>query len=271
MNIETDDLVSQVVKIAKLAGDSIMDIYEKSYDIEEKVDGSPVTTADHVAHDTIVSHLAELTPHIPIVSEESKGIDNDERLTWTKLWLVDPLDGTKEFINRNGEFTVNIGLVEHGEPVAGVVYSPVLKLCYFASLGSGAWCQLGSEKPQKINVNKFDFTKPRVVASRSHSGNEVEQFCRALAEKNGYPLENISMGSALKVCVIARGDADVYPRFGPTSEWDTCASHCVLNEAGGQLVDYQGNAFVYNKPSLINPWFLAFGDKEIEWTKIYSE
>jgi len=205
-----------------------------------------------------------LTPDTPVLSEESKGIDVEDRLQWPQLWLVDPLDGTKEFIRRNGEFSVNIGLAENGKPILGVVYSPCTRTSYFAAQGTGAWRQIAQKPAQRIQVDSYDPSRPRMVASRSHSGEAVNAFRDALTAASGNVPQIVSMGSALKACVVAQGDADVYPRFGPTSEWDTCASHCILNEAGGQLVDCKGVELNYNKASVLNPWFLAIGDSNAD-------
>ena len=257
--------VEPVIALAKAAGEVILDVYEKEYEIIQKADGSPVTTADHRAHHVIVEGLKNLTPDIPIVSEESDDLDDLTRLESDRVWLVDPLDGTKEFISRNGEFTVNIGLSENGRPVLGVVYCPYLDVCYFAAEGQGAWRQKGGGTPEKMSVTTYDPKSPRMVASRSHSGKPVDLFRERLAEWSGSQPQIVSMGSALKVCVLAQGDADVYPRLAPTSEWDTCASHCVLDEAGGQLLDCNGLVLRYNKENILNPWFVAIADGEIDW------
>jgi|TARA_A100000164_G_C21943635_1_gene792215 3'(2'), 5'-bisphosphate nucleotidase len=264
MDVE-DVEIEAVVEIAKSAGVAIMDVYEREYEIIEKADGSPVTTADHRAHDIIVAQLRELTPEILVVSEESKDIDDRERLEADRVWMVDPLDGTKEFIRRNGEFTVNIGLADHGRPVLGVVYCPSSGVCYFAMQGQGAWRQSGSAAPEPIQVSVYDPAQPRMVASRSHAGEAVTAFRQALAAKSGSDPAIVSMGSALKVCVVAEGNADVYPRLAPTSEWDTCASHCVLNEAGGRLVDCNGTELSYNRKNILNPWFVAMADPDVDW------
>lgn len=265
MNESAAVSIEPIVAVARAAGSVILDVYEREYEIIEKADGSPVTTADHRAHDLIVEQLKILTPDIPIVSEESDDLDDPARFQSSRVWLVDPLDGTKEFISRNGEFTVNIGLAEDGRPTLGVVYSPYLRACYFAAEGQGAWRQLGDSAPEKITVARYDPARPRMVASRSHSGEAVDAFREALAVSSGHDPEIVSMGSALKVCVLAQGDADVYPRLAPTSEWDTCASHCVLNEAGGQLLDCDGDELQYNKEDILNPWFVAVADPAVDW------
>ena len=257
--------IEPVVEIARAAGAAIMEVYEREYEIIEKADGSPVTTADHRAHDIIVEQLQILTPEILIVSEESKDIDDERRFECSRVWLVDPLDGTKEFIRRNGEFSVNIGLAEEGRSILGVVFCPSSGACYFAAQGQGAWRQQGAGAPEPIQVSAYDPAHPRMVASRSHAGAAVTAFRSALAAKSGSDPAIVSMGSALKVCVVAEGNADVYPRLAPTSEWDTCASHCVLTEAGGRLVDCDGAELSYNKKDILNPWFVAMADPDVDW------
>ena len=259
MNAAEGLKVEAIAEVARTAGAAIMEVYEREYEIIEKADGSPVTTADHRAHDIIVEHLQALTPEILVVSEESKDIDDAGRLHCAKVWLVDPLDGTKEFIRRNGEFTVNIGLAEQGRPILGVVYSPQFRGLLLCGAGGGAWRQQGSGSPEPIRVSAYDPARPRMVASRSHAGEAVSAFRDALAAASGCDPTIVSMGSALKVCVVAEGNADVYPRLAPTSEWDTCASHCVLTEAGGRLVDCQGTDLSYNKKNTPQPLVCGAG------------
>ena len=261
-------VAEQVLQIAVEAGREILDIYEKDYEVIEKADGSPVTVADHRAHELISQRLEPLIPQTPVLSEESSGITVDERMTWRRFWLVDPLDGTKEFIKRNGEFTVNIALIEAGLPVLGVVHTPVQKMSHFASVGQGAWRRAEGCSDERIEVSRYGGGAARMVVSRSHSGPAVERFRDALGECSGHGVETISMGSALKVCLVAEGSADVYPRLGPTSEWDTGASHCILNESGGKIIDCGGSTLQYNKPSLINPWFMAIGDPHYDWIRV---
>ena len=262
-----DVKVEAVVEIAKAAGVAIMEVYEREYEIIEKADGSPVTTADHRAHDIIVAQLRVLTPEILIVSEESKDIDDSERLKADRVWMVDPLDGTKEFIRRNGEFTVNIGLADQGRPILGVVYCPSSGVSYFAARGQGAWRQSGSAAPEPIQVSAYDPEQPRMVASRSHAGEAVTAFRHALAAKSGSDPAIVSMGSALKVCVVAEGNADVYPRLAPTSEWDTAAAHALVTAAGGRIVDADTlEELSYNaKESILNPFFHVLGDLSLDW------
>lgn len=241
-----------VREIALDAGRRILDIYERGFEVEEKLDHSPVTEADRAAHELISERLTALTPDIPVLSEESASAGFEQRAGWTRLWLVDPLDGTKEFISRNGEFTVNIALVENGRPVLGVVYVPVTGTSYFGCQGRGAHKQLGGCAMRAINVRAYSGTRPIVVASRSHANPEIKLF---LDEVGAHDI--VSMGSALKFCLVAEGTADVYPRLGPTMEWDTAAAQCVVECAGGRVTDLRGRPLSYNKPDLHNPWFVV--------------
>ncbi|MDX1454844.1 MAG: 3'(2'),5'-bisphosphate nucleotidase CysQ [Gammaproteobacteria bacterium] len=259
--------------IARQAGKAILDVYETDFDVELKGDDSPLTQADLAAHRIIVRGLQELTPDIPILSEESADIPWGERRHWGVYWLVDPLDGTKEFIKKNGEFTVNIALVENGVPITGVVHVPVSGVSYLGvsaingetpgmgSVGGGAF-KVSEDSQHEIRVKMPHQQPPRVVASRSHRGEAVEGYLASLGEH-----EVVSMGSSLKICLVAEGAADVYPRLGPTSEWDTAAAHAVLLAAGGELVDAtSGKPLVYNaKETLLNPWFIAYGDTSVDW------
>ncbi len=254
------DHLEPVCAIAREAGRRILDVYEREFKVEQKEDRSPLTEADRAAHEIIAARLQALAPDIPVLSEESAKIDYAARAGWQRFWLVDPLDGTKEFINRNGEFTVNIALIEGGRPVLGVVYVPAPALTYFACAGQGAYKQKGGCELQPVRVRRFSGGKPIVVASRSHAGPETEAFLRSLGEH-----DVVSMGSALKLCLVAEGAADVYPRLGPTMEWDTAAAQCVVEAAGGRVTDLRRQPLVYNKPSLLNPWFLVSAAGDYDW------
>ena len=267
----SDSVLAAVCDVASQAGQVILEIYDQAYEVIEKADGSPVTVADHRAHDLISEKLAPILPGTPVLSEESPDINYPQRADWSRFWLVDPLDGTKEFIRRNGEFTVNIGLIENGFPILGVVHTPVRRTTHFAITGGGAWRQVEDATAEMITIRPYHDGVVRMVASRSHSGAEVDRFRNSLRAQSGQEVETVSMGSALKVCLVAEGAADVYPRLGPTSEWDTGASHCILNEAGGCLMDCAGNELQYNKPSVLNPWFLAVGDTSYDWINVCPE
>ncbi|WP_227593000.1 3'(2'),5'-bisphosphate nucleotidase CysQ [Kangiella spongicola] len=255
-----NDLIRDVNNIAVEAGHSVMSIYEKDFNVQEKSDHSPLTEADLASHRCIVHALQKLTPSIPILSEESADIPWTERQSWEHYWLIDPLDGTKEFIKRNGEFTVNIALVSNGIPILGVVYAPVKEILYFGGIGAngeslGAWKQVDHNK-EPISVSSQAHKPIRVVGSRSHQSDEMQSY---LSKFDDY--EFIPMGSSLKICLVAEGKADIYPRFGPTSEWDTAAAHAVLKAAGGSCVTYEKNdELMYNtKESLLNPYFIVQG------------
>jgi len=257
------ELTSQCLMLARLAGERIMAGYEGGdFEVVEKADQTPLTTADLEAHKIIEAGLSDLEFKAPVLSEESASIDFSERTSWTTYWLVDPLDGTREFIRRSGEFSVNIALIDNGEPVLGVVYAPVLKVAYYAARGQGAWKQVEDRPPRQINVRKAPADSVIVARSRSPvTGPSMKQFLEKLGQH-----EELPMGSALKSCLVAEGVADVYPRLGPTSEWDTGAAQCVVEEAGGYVKDLNMQALRYNtRESLINPHFLVFGCNARNW------
>jgi 3'(2'), 5'-bisphosphate nucleotidase len=231
-------------------------------DVVQKSDDSPVTAADMAAHHTIVDGLAELTPDIPVLSEESAKIPFEERSQWQKYWLVDPLDGTREFVKRNGEFTVNIALIDNHESVLGVVFAPVTGELYYAERGMGAFKKSPDSEPHKISSREKTDQSTIIAGSRSHQGDSLIRFLEKLGD-----YEIIPMGSSLKSCLVAEGRADIYPRLGPTSEWDTAAAQCVVEEAGGVLTTTDMKPMRYNtKDSLLNPHFLVIGDPDFDWT-----
>lgn len=254
------DYLNPVCDIARAAGRVILDVYERGFTVEQKEDRSPLTEADRASHEIICEKLEQLTPGVPVLSEESAKVDHATRAGWKRFWLVDPLDGTKEFINRNGEFTVNIALIEANRPVLGVVYVPVTGLTYFASAGHGAFRQKGECAAEAIRARGFAGGKPMVVASRSHAGPETEAFLKNLGAH-----DVVSMGSSLKLCLVAQGTADVYPRLGPTMEWDTAAAQCVVEAAGGRVTDLERRPLAYNKSSLLNPSFMVTGAGDYDW------
>ena len=256
-------LTNDALDIARLAGNRIVDVYGGSYDVDLKSDNTPVTTADMVAHHIIMDNLQQLDPHLPVLSEESDGISFEERHGWETYWLVDPLDGTREFLRRNGEFSVNIALVHHHKPIAGVIFAPVLNLAYFATRGMGAYKQLGAGKPTPIRVRNAPSPVTVARSRNPKTGPRMQHFLDELGEH-----EEIPMGSALKSCLVAEGAADVYARLGPTGEWDTGAAQCIVEEAGGYIQDVHRRKLTYNeRESLINPAFLVFGDDQIDWTQ----
>ncbi len=247
--------------LARRAGAAILDIYAGTFGVENKADDSPLTAADMASHRIIIDGLHALTPDIPVLSEESAGIAWQERRDWNRYWLVDPLDGTREFIKRNGEFTVNIALIEEHAPVLGVVLAPVTGELYFGVRDGGAFLEKApGAMPQPIETRAAPRI-PVVAGSRSHAQERTGAMLANLGEHR-----MVSLGSSLKFCLIARGEADLYLRLGPTSEWDTAAAHCVLAEAGGVVLDMEGHPLRYNtRESLLNPEFVAFGDPAVDW------
>ncbi|HEY8117722.1 MAG TPA: 3'(2'),5'-bisphosphate nucleotidase CysQ [Methylophilaceae bacterium] len=259
--------LAQLISIACEAGAAVMQVYRGEIAVTRKDDNSPLTLADIAAHNIIESGLKKLTPELPILSEESANIPYATRATWRRYWLVDPLDGTREFIKRNGEFTVNIALIEAGKPVIGVVFAPAKDLIYYAATGHGAFKQEPDEAVTQVHCRALDLSNLIIAGSRSHSDNRMQTFLGNI-ERNHLPPQLITMGSSLKICLVAEGKADVYPRLGPTSEWDTAAAQCVLELAGGSLVDMDGQAFTYNtKDSLLNPEFFACGTTQHNWSQ----
>lgn len=251
------DLLGPVIALAREAGEAILKIYaEVNPSVEYKKDSSPLTHADLASHRVLVDGLTSLAPGYPVLSEESSDIPYQQRMKWRRFWLVDPLDGTKEFLRRNGEFTVNIALMQDGSPVLGVVSAPVLNRLYCAAKGAGSW-RVDGEERQPIHVAGPRVGTVRVVMSRTHGSGEenLDQFTGGASN-----CEFVSMGSSLKFCLVAEGAADVYPRLGPTMEWDTAAAQCVVEQAGGTVTDLDGNPMRYNKPNLLNPGFVAKGD-----------
>lgn len=251
--------IGGLIEAARLAGARILEVYGRDFEIEYKGDDSPLTEADKESNEAIMAFLRVNYPRVPVISEENLEIPYRERKSWARFWLVDPLDGTKEFIKRNGEFTVNIALVEHGRPVVGVVYHPVNDTLYLGIEGSGAWKISGDCPPEAIEgaAHYLDRAKVKVVGSRSHSSPEVDAFVDEI-QKKGKEVEFLSAGSSLKLCLVAEGSADVYPRFGPTMEWDTGAAHAVVSAAGKRVLDMRTREpLSYNKPELRNPFFIV--------------
>ena len=258
---ESQQLLGPLLDVARSAGEQIMRIYATDFGVDTKADKSPVTEADLAAHRVIVADLQRITPDIPVLSEESSKIPFAERRLWDSYWLVDPLDGTKEFVSKNGDFTVNIALVQRGEPLLGVVHIPASGTSYYGCVGVGAFRRDRDGQVGVIRARPKASAPVRVVASRSHRGELLDGYLAKLG-----PHETVSRGSALKFCLVADGTADVYPRLGPTSEWDTAAGHAVLLAAGGQVKVVDGTPLRYNsKESLLNPCFIAYADASRDW------
>ncbi len=270
------DLLRLAMDAALRAGAAILCIYERDFEVEFKADESPLTEADKAAHHIIVDALEDTG--LPVLSEESRAVAYDERKTWSRFWLVDPLDGTKEFIKKNGEFTVNIALIENGRPVMGVVFAPVLKTVYYGFQAedrepkteagtSNAWKSTNCSGKSVDEILNSSVSLPlssvlrppvvRVVASRSHCNDETKAFIADLEAKHG-AVELVSSGSSLKLCLVAEGSADVYPRIAPTMEWDTAAAQAVVEASGATVVQYgTDDALIYNKENLLNPFFVV--------------
>lgn len=243
-----------IVDIAQQAGDAIMKIYDKDFKIDYKDDKSPLTEADTKSNEIICDALEKAYPEIPILSEENKAEEYEVRKNWEYFWLIDPIDGTKEFIKKNGEFTVNIALIHNDTPVLGVVYAPALGDMYKAKKGEGAF-KNGQKLP--LEVNKTPEKSLRVVASKSHLSEETQAFIDDLA-KTTENIEQVSKGSSLKLVMVAEGSADIYPRLAPTMEWDTAAADAVVRESGKMTYQFDNKeALIYNKEDLLNPWFLV--------------
>ncbi|CAK0770015.1 3'(2'),5'-bisphosphate nucleotidase CysQ [Gammaproteobacteria bacterium] len=288
-NLRDSDFCSwlpAVVDLARVAGEEILSIYNsdsaihpKKVDLNDlpterdktkrrvitrKEDYTPLTEADIIAHHTIVEGLTRLTPHLPVLSEESKAIPFEERARWRRYWLVDPLDGTREFISRNGQFTVNIALIEGHDAIMGVILAPTTGVCYYACRGEGAFRQISpTAVPEQIHSRPFRGDCLVVAGAWSHGTKDLQRLLDNLPT-----CEVVNVGSALKSCMVAEGKVDLYPRLGPTSEWDTAAAQCVVEEAGGRVTNVRMERLRYNtKRSLLNPHFFVSGDPSRDWSR----
>ena len=247
-------ILPDVIKIADEASEKVLHIYQSDFKVNYKEDHSPITAADIASHDIIVKGLRQISRDIPILSEEGAEIPWEERKKWRRFWLIDPIDGTKDFTQRTGEFTVNIAMIEDGEPVMGVVTAPALKEAFWGIKGEGAHMRDRTGRVHRIRVAEPKDTL-RVVASKNHLNEETRAFIDTLGAH-----ETVQAGSSLKFCRIAEGHADIYPRMGPTSEWDTAAAHAVLVAAGGKVQTPEGQPLVYGKENILNPNFIAAGN-----------
>ena len=254
-----EDTVRKVLDLVEEAGDEILSIYNSDdFGTRIKEDKSPLTEADVSSHKVLVDGLRKMTPEIPVLSEESEDIEYEERSEWDRFWLVDPLDGTKEFIKQNGEFTVNVALIEAGKPVMGVVGVPAANTMYWATESAGAFKRpaSGDTVPLHVTENCPERDQLKVVVSRSHVNEDTEEYARRVSDRQG-GVELVPVGSALKLCMVAEGEAQVYPRIGPTMEWDIAAADCVVRQAGGVVRTMSGEELRYNKKELLNPHFVA--------------
>lgn len=259
--LELKALIPDVLAIAHAAGGEIMDVYSRDFAVQEKADRSPLTQADLRSQQKIIAGLERLTPGISILAEESAAVAYTERRHWQEYWLVDPLDGTREFVARNPEFTVNIALIREHRPVLGIVHAPAHDLDYYGCEGDGAYRRASGKDATRIHASVPAATPLRVVGSKSHRGDSLDRLLPRLGAHELKPI-----GSSLKFCLVAEGSADFYPRLGPTMEWDTAAAHAVLECAGGHVIDLEGRALRYNtREDLTNPHFLAFADPARDW------
>ena len=252
-NTNYNQYLVSACEIARAAGHIIMGYFSGGYESNKKSDNSPVTEADIAANKYITASLHKLTPHIPIIAEEDEVIGSSEH---QRFFLVDPLDGTRSFVRGEPEFTVNIGLIENGKPVLGVIYCPPQDILYFGMVGENAYKQIGSAGPQIIKTRSTPSDGLTVVRSRSHPSKATNDYLETLQVK-----EIISGSSSVKFCMVAEGSADIYPRFGRTMEWDTAAGHAILNAAGGRVETADGKPFLYGKAGFENPAFIAFGGR----------
>lgn len=261
-----------LIDIVRRAGDAILEVYETDFDVDTKDDRSPLTQADLAAHRIIAEGLAAVAGDVPLLSEESVPPGFDTRRQWRRYWLVDPLDGTKEFINRNGEFTVNIALIEDCQPVFGVVGVPAQNLVYTGDTQQRSALRHDAEGVQELRGRAMkEDSELVVVASRSHGGERLENYLARLGERFA-AVSRTPVGSSLKLCILAEGKADLYPRLGPTSEWDIAAAHAVLQAAGGDVWAVDGNPIEYNrKESFLNPEFFAVADATYPWREQLPE
>ena len=264
--MDLENLIEPIAALAVEAGTVILEVYATDFDVQNKSDESPLTQADLASHKAIVAGLAQLTPDIPIISEEDGLPEFEVRGQWQRYWLIDPLDGTKEFVNRNGEFTVNIALIDSHRPIFGVVHVPVQNKTYIGCEGRGSELRAGGQTTA-IHVAAASSAPVRIVGSRSHRGSSLDTFLENLGAH-----DMLAMGSSLKFCTVAEGNADIYPRLGPTSEWDTAAAQAVVEQAGGQVVELDGKPLSYNKKAdILNPWFLVTGPTDHDWLALLAD
>ena len=263
----TVQLLTPVLDLCKTAGAAILSRYQQAdLKVQIKADKTPVTCADALAHDILIAGLAQLTPELPILSEESPQIEHDIRMGWSQYWLLDPLDGTQGFIDQTGEFSVNVALVQNGEPILGVVYVPLSGEAYVACCGMGAFKYTAAGDFEFLQARRYQTGMRLAIAISRWQGKRTQAFLRKIPD-----YELVYCGSALKICYVAEGRADIYPRLGPTGEWDTAAGQCILREAGGEIFDLQGQPLRYNtRRSTENPPFLAVGDCQHNWNDYFT-
>jgi 3'(2'), 5'-bisphosphate nucleotidase len=258
-NLHNIQLIDELIAISKEAGEAILKVYNSDFDYEIKEDLSPLTKADTLSNHIICKRLKALTPHIPVLSEETSNISFDIRTLWKQYWLVDPLDGTKEFIKRNGEFTVNIALIENNTSVLGVIYVPVTNEVFWGSVIHGSFYSKEENHQEKLTISKKIRRPLKILASKSHYSKKLDLLLNQIKDYN-----LINKGSSLKFCLVALGEADIYLRFGPTSEWDTAAGEAILRFSGGYVSNTEGKPILYNtKESFINSDFIAANNQDL--------
>ena len=251
--------IQKINNIAHKAGNKIMKIYQQDFEVDYKKDNSPLTKADIKSNEIITESLKDLYPEIPILSEENKEVPYNIRKNWEYFWLIDPLDGTKEFVKKNGEFTVNIALIHKDTPVLGVIYAPTLEILYYAQKDKGAFKQKKNKAPQRLPIYKHTKNDTlKIIVSKSHYNQETKDFVNNLKNKYKKTVEFIRIGSSLKLCLIAEGKADIYPRLAPTMEWDIAAGQAIVEESKGKIIKYKTKESIkYNKQNLLNPYFVT--------------
>lgn len=263
-------LLDAIVAVVRAASAEVMRIYSGPVDVSLKEDRSPLTEADLASHRSIVADLTTATPHLPIISEEGGLPEFAERAAWPAYWLIDPLDGTKEFLARNGEFTVNVALVESGRPTLGVVGVPARDMVFVGDVRRGIARRIDAGGSHDLRTRRYSGGQPTIVASRRHGGEQLERALAALEREQG-PVNLRNVGSALKLCLLAEGEADVYPRLAPTSEWDTAAAQAVLEGAGGSVLQLSGRPLACNKADILNPSFVAVADPGVDWLRWFRD
>lgn len=271
MQQDLSHLLPKVIDIARAAGQVILDIYQqRNYEKFTKSDDTPVTSADIAAHKLIMERLPQLAPDIPVLSEEDADIELEQRSQWSRYWLVDPLDGTQEFIARSGDFATIIALVENNHPVMGVVYAPVSGVVYYAYQGKGAWKIPDMDESIRIHCHRHELPNQNITVAISRR-QDINRITACMSQQRNYEL--IPLGSAaLKACLVAEGSADCYLRLGPTGEWDTAATQCIVEEAGGKILNTQLGPLSYNlRETLENPNFIVIGDTQLPWSDILKQ
>jgi 3'(2'), 5'-bisphosphate nucleotidase len=263
-------LLEAVVAVVRAANAEIMRVYAGVVDVALKADRSPLTEADLASHRSIAAGLCAVSPLLPLISEEGGLPDTGERAAWPAYWLIDPLDGTKEFLARNGEFTVNVALVESGRPTLGVVGVPARDTVFVGDVRTGVARRIAAGGVHDLRARRYAGTRPAIVASRRHGGEQLERALAILEREQG-PVELRNVGSALKLCLLAEGEADVYPRLAPTSEWDTAAAQAVLEASGGAVLQLNGEPLQYNKADILNPSFVAVADPTVDWLRWFCQ